>query len=516
MNLCGPYCLYTICRMFGMNTDFETIKRLTGYARRGTSLLDISKAATGLKLYTKGFSSAVRDLPRVPVPWIAHIQARGRQHFVVVMCCTEEAITIINPTNSMKPVHHVSVDAFANAWTGKGLIVSKTPITLPGFNSDVYCRLRSLLIVGSPVLVVLSCIILGLRLLRNRKAKRSTALLILLFLVHAGVAGCSPKPGQSSSGLVFQSEEKDLGWLMVEGNSTPVEVPFPFRVEGRNSVRILGVRPSCTCTVAPIEKREYKPGESGVLRATLHLKPDIGIHVMKLEVLVEKANKPILLRATASTYFNLTVPLNRIDFGEADQSVCKTKILRVASCEIPGRKSFRVLQARTTLEHLSVSVGPKETIAQKDSAILTEQIVTATLMPERPVGDFRGDIFLDTDCPGKEHIRIEVEGEVVGGIRPRPGSFFFGRVRKGETKTSSLLLRSVHGLPIERVEAKSGLPGVALRWERGDNKGEVKLIASLLPQASAPGSLNGTVRATVIYGDKKEELTLPLYALVAQ
>ena len=168
------------------------------------------------------------------------------------------------------------------------------------------------------------------------------------------------------------------------------------------------------------------------------------------------------------------------------------------------------------MEHLSVSVGPKETIAQKDSAILTEQIVTATLMPERPVGDFRGDIFLDTDCPGKEHIRIEVEGEVVGGIRPRPGSFFFGRVRKGETKTSSLLLRSVHGLPIERVEAKSGLPGVALRWERGDNKGEVKLIASLLPQASAPGSLNGTVRATVIYGDKKEELTLPLYALVAQ
>lgn len=43
---------------------------------------------------------------------------------------------------------------------------------------------------------------------------------------------------------------------------------FPFRNDSREPVIILNVRASCGCTVPELEKRQYAPGEGGVIKAT--------------------------------------------------------------------------------------------------------------------------------------------------------------------------------------------------------------------------------------------------------
>lgn len=51
---------------------------------------------------------------------------------------------------------------------------------------------------------------------------------------------------------------------------------FPFRNTGREPVVILNVRASCGCTVPELEKRNYAPGEAGVIKATFNIGDRLG------------------------------------------------------------------------------------------------------------------------------------------------------------------------------------------------------------------------------------------------
>ena len=62
--------------------------------------------------------------------------------------------------------------------------------------------------------------------------------------------------------LVFPEQTKNFD---LEANEHSQTIPFKFTNEGSKTIKIVGMKPSCGCTVANLEKKEYAPGESGTV-----------------------------------------------------------------------------------------------------------------------------------------------------------------------------------------------------------------------------------------------------------
>lgn len=65
--------------------------------------------------------------------------------------------------------------------------------------------------------------------------------------------------------LVFANLEKEI---VLEVGETSKEISFGFTNKGQNPIRIVGIKSSCGCTVPEFEKKEYAPGESGILNVS--------------------------------------------------------------------------------------------------------------------------------------------------------------------------------------------------------------------------------------------------------
>lgn len=82
----------------------------------------------------------------------------------------------------------------------------------------------------------------------------------------------------------------------VDPASAEATASFPFKNDGMASVTITEVKASCGCTTAGLEKKTYAPGESGVIKATLHIGARQGLQSTTIRVMTDQADeKPTVL-----------------------------------------------------------------------------------------------------------------------------------------------------------------------------------------------------------------------------
>lgn len=67
-------------------------------------------------------------------------------------------------------------------------------------------------------------------------------------------------------------------------NSEKIEADFAFTNDGKRDVMILNLKPSCGCTVAKLEKTNYKPGEQGQVKVIFTLTGVAGVQQTSVEV----------------------------------------------------------------------------------------------------------------------------------------------------------------------------------------------------------------------------------------
>jgi hypothetical protein len=70
-----------------------------------------------------------------------------------------------------------------------------------------------------------------------------------------------------------------------------VTASFPFRAEGK-TVTIQGIRSSCGCTTAKLEKRTYAPGEVGSIVAIFDFGARVGQQVKTVVIQTDDPNQP--------------------------------------------------------------------------------------------------------------------------------------------------------------------------------------------------------------------------------
>ena len=103
--------------------------------------------------------------------------------------------------------------------------------------------------------------------------RRFISLFLCTVFIGTGLPeGARSQASEAANPLALQWDARHLKETVIPGQST-AEGWFTFTNVSGQTVQILDVESDCDCVVLQMDRPTYYPGESGVLIATIELKP---------------------------------------------------------------------------------------------------------------------------------------------------------------------------------------------------------------------------------------------------
>ena len=249
-------------------------------------------------------------------------------------------------------------------------------------------------------------------------------LIVTLFLWTSGIPHADAAPKDAAAGLgAAQAAEPgapsievsdpvfDFGEVM-EGSEVTHE--FLVRNDGKGTLRIEQVRPSCGCTAAHYD-RTVPAGGTGKVTLRLDTRGYEGKLKKTATVLSNDPREPRLiltLQGAVKTLVDVG-PLRSVVFrGPADQQIQKV-------IDLVGVKPFRIQKVETTLEGK---------VAHELEPLETGNGYRLKLDNLAKQGSYAGAIRITTDIAKKPEITIRITGSIEGDIAVRPRTIVVGRL----------------------------------------------------------------------------------------
>jgi hypothetical protein len=158
-----------------------------------------------------------------------------------------------------------------------------------------------------------------------------------------------------------------------------ISTKFRFTNVGTSPVKITDLQPSCGCTTASLQKKEYAPGESGEIEAKFKFDGRVG-HQEKWIVVTTDWVPPqrTILRFTVSIPESITIQPQLVLWRVGDQPTPKTVRIAIPD-EVPGRVVS--VQADSTAVKLELhEIRPGKELEVKVTPTTTSQPESATLL----------------------------------------------------------------------------------------------------------------------------------------
>ena len=98
--------------------------------------------------------------------------------------------------------------------------------------------------------------------------------------------------------LLSISAQAELIWDKTKKSHNPSltetisNFEFKFKNHGKSDITITKILSSCGCTSSQLEKKTYKPNETGVLKASINLKAISGVKVSTLKIYTNNSKSP--------------------------------------------------------------------------------------------------------------------------------------------------------------------------------------------------------------------------------
>jgi ATP-binding cassette subfamily B protein len=118
---CGAACIAMVLRYYGKAVSLNRVRDLASVSRDGTSLFNLATAAEACGLTATAVRATERHLDKIALPAVAHWKGT---HFVVLYEVTAQGVVIADPATGLS---RLTVEQFAEAWTGYLLILKPTP-----------------------------------------------------------------------------------------------------------------------------------------------------------------------------------------------------------------------------------------------------------------------------------------------------------------------------------------------------------------------------------------------------
>lgn len=121
---CGPSCLATICRQYGLKMPVSVIREYAGTDLEGTTIFGMIQAAQRLGFSAEAVSVDTQNeiFDNLNVPLVAHVITKDMlSHYMVIQKITPKYILVSDPASGLKKYN---VSEFFEIWTGILILLS--------------------------------------------------------------------------------------------------------------------------------------------------------------------------------------------------------------------------------------------------------------------------------------------------------------------------------------------------------------------------------------------------------
>jgi limonene-1,2-epoxide hydrolase len=337
----------------------------------------------------------------------------------------------------------------------------------------------------------------------------SSRFLVLITILLAGVlflaVGCQEQakasekseavtelkvvPGEvkDANGMPIITFEKDFYDFGDIGPDTKHDCEFKFRNSGKSILKIKKVQTTCGCTVASLDKMEYSPGESGVIKITYTANKHIGPVTKHITVYIDDAKgSTVMLTLLANGVQKVIVEPERLTISLKDSNIPEIKISSIA--KVP----FSIKGFSTLNDAITANYDP--------NVKATEFALKLKVDIEKLKQNLNGQIDIESTHPGAEHITVYFN--LLKRFETSPPSITVFEVETGKPVTKEIWVQNNYkeDFVIESVTSEAGTVKT-LSQEKIDNR--YKLEVEMMPPADKGKGVFTDVLDIVMKGGEK-------------
>lgn len=239
---------------------------------------------------------------------------------------------------------------------------------------------------------------------------------------------------QAGASDFFPEHEKDFG----NTPRGPVHRHyFPVKNTSNQTITLGAPRVSCGCVSAGVLKSQLAPGESTSVVADMDSRRIPQANVQKtvtvyVPVYGPQSAEEVQLRVSAVARDDLVMSPEVLSFGTIRKGQGGKTTTRLTLYSDPN---WQISEAASSGAFIKADVKLESRQGNEVS-----YVVTATVDPACPVGDWVTDVWLKTSTPGLEKLRVPVRVTVDAPIKANPGAVQFGEVAVGKPSEQKVIL----------------------------------------------------------------------------
>ena len=322
-------------------------------------------------------------------------------------------------------------------------------------------------------------------------------------LLVAKDASLFPKSEPNGPDLRVDGYTWDFGSVL-EGERA--EHTFKCRNVGNADLVISKVDTSCGDCLLPVNGPQTIPaGGEGEIKAILNTANQRRGVIKELHV---NCNDPItpVVQLAVTGYVRpaqLIFSPRSLSFGNPRCTETVSREVFVPSSE---EDKIEVTSVSSSSPYVTAELSPS---THKDRP---GYVITATLKPGAPIGEFKGNITISSNHPKQPKVEVPVTATIRGDIDLDRDSFFFGFVKKGSESKTALTISIVSKDPLKIDKIDCPLRYVSVNVAPKTEGKEYVVTATLNPDAPL-GTIKGEVTIHTNNPDQPE-IKVPVYAYV--
>ncbi len=301
---------------------------------------------------------------------------------------------------------------------------------------------------------------------------------------------------------MFDETRHDFGDV-ARGSETVHRIRFTNKY--KETVHVSNVRTTCGCTAAKPSKTSLASREE----AYIEIQMDTRKFSRKKEsnvIVTFDAPLAAEVRIPISVYIRTDVVLEPggANFGAVDLGSSPTRKINIAYA---GRPDWTIRGVRSTSGEVTTNLVE----TSRAGGRVTYDLEVA-LKPTLPAGDFRSQIFLQTDDAESPQVPVLVEARVEADITVTPEVIAIGPVAAGQSKMVNVVIKGKKPFAVEKLECDSELEAFKVRLPKDTRPVQVLPLTFVAP--AKPGSFTETFTLTI--ADRPQPVTFKAYGTIVE
>ncbi len=304
---------------------------------------------------------------------------------------------------------------------------------------------------------------------------------------------------------MFEKQEHDFG-TVARGSDTAYR--FVAKNIYKQDVELLGVRSTCGCTAASIEKKVLKTGDVGYVTATFNTRTFTGLHGATLTVAVRWNDNgnwrrgETQLRVNGNIRADVVFKPGAVRFESVDQGKISEQTVEVAYA---GRSDWKIVDVRGASDNLEVEMTQKQRYSNRATYDLLIRLKETT-----PAGYFNEQLVLVTSDDQNPRIPIHISGRVVPALSVSPESLLLGDVTHGERVSKKVIVRAREPFRILNVQCDDE---ECFQFKSDERASKTHFVEVIFNARKDPGAVKQTIHMATDLGDEYQA-TITAYARV--